>query len=158
MAFLAASQIEVIGVDGELKRVAQEALTSRPNFAYTLKEVESDLRRVFATGWFSSCVPDAEDTRDGVKLIIKVGGGGDRRAPAWRARPRARLHACLRASCACACAQSRLACKWLFPHCCSPVFLCMYASVVGLPARLAYPRLFPTAAVCKLCIRIAHPG
>jgi len=30
-------QIEVIGVDGELKRVAQEALTARPNFAYTLK-------------------------------------------------------------------------------------------------------------------------
>jgi hypothetical protein len=23
-------------------------------------------------GWFSSCVPDAEDTRDGVKLVIKV--------------------------------------------------------------------------------------
>jgi outer membrane protein insertion porin family len=112
------AQIEVVGVDGELKRVAQEALTSRPNFAYTLKvrgsrgrgqggrrmvkalrrrpcpaaapappptapaarappraaqEVETDLRRVFATGWFSSCVPDAEDTRDGVKLIIKVG-------------------------------------------------------------------------------------
>ncbi|KAI8467202.1 MAG: surface antigen-domain-containing protein [Monoraphidium minutum] len=66
------SEIEVIGVDGELKRVAQEALTARPNFAYTLKEVEADLRRVFATGWFSSCVPDAEDTRDGVKLIVKV--------------------------------------------------------------------------------------
>lgn len=31
------TQIEVIGVDGELKRVAQEALTARPNFAYTLK-------------------------------------------------------------------------------------------------------------------------
>lgn len=143
-------------MDGELKRVAHEALTARPNFAYTLKvclfvcvwggagggsegegwgcgrvehdgvgwgplrteprvargalrpptphrphlfpsarsiltaphrrpatsprltspdqEVESDLRRVFATGWFSSCVPDAEDTRDGVKLIVKVGG------------------------------------------------------------------------------------
>jgi len=27
-------------------------------------------------GWFSSCVPDAEDTRDGVKLVIKVRGGG----------------------------------------------------------------------------------
>jgi hypothetical protein len=24
-------------------------------------------------GWFSSCVPDAEDTRDGVKLVIRVG-------------------------------------------------------------------------------------
>jgi hypothetical protein len=26
----------------------------------------------YLAGWFSSCVPDAEDTRDGVKLVIKV--------------------------------------------------------------------------------------
>jgi hypothetical protein len=31
------------------------------------------LQRVFNTGWFRECVPDAVDTRDGVKLIIKVG-------------------------------------------------------------------------------------
>lgn len=61
-----------MGVSEELKRVAYAALTTRPNFAYTLGEVEADLKRVFATGWFSSCVPDAEDTRDGVKLVIKV--------------------------------------------------------------------------------------
>lgn len=34
---VAVLQVEVVGVDGELKRVAQEALTTRPNFAYTLK-------------------------------------------------------------------------------------------------------------------------
>jgi outer membrane protein insertion porin family len=66
------TQVEVVGVSEELKRIAYDALTSRPNFAYTLKEVQADLKRVFATGWFSSCVPDAEDTRDGVKLVIKV--------------------------------------------------------------------------------------
>eukprot|EP00775_Hariotina_reticulata_P007019 gene7019-7233_t len=66
------SEVEVVGVPEDLKRIAYEALTTRPNFAYTLKEVEADLKRVFATGWFSSCVPDAEDTRDGVKLVIKV--------------------------------------------------------------------------------------
>lgn len=33
-----------------LKKIAYDALTTRPNFAYTLKEVESDLKRVFATG------------------------------------------------------------------------------------------------------------
>lgn len=50
------------------------------------QEVETDLRRVFATGWFSSCVPDAEDTRDGVKLIIKVRGrrGGEGACGVWR--------------------------------------------------------------------------
>ncbi|KAF8072573.1 OEP80 [Scenedesmus sp. PABB004] len=66
------SEVEVVGVSEELKAIALSALTARPNFAYTLKEVEADLRRVFATGWFSSCVPDAEDTRDGVKLVIRV--------------------------------------------------------------------------------------
>lgn len=43
-------QVEVVGVSEALKRVAYEALTTRPNFAYTLKEVEADLKRVFATG------------------------------------------------------------------------------------------------------------
>lgn len=44
-------------------------------------QVEADLRRVFATGWFASVVPDAEDTRDGVKLVVKVGGRKPGRAP-----------------------------------------------------------------------------
>lgn len=66
------SEVEVQGVEGALKLAAEQALTTKPNFGYTLKEVEEDLRRVFRTGWFSSCVPDAEDTQDGVKLIIKV--------------------------------------------------------------------------------------
>lgn len=69
------SEVEVVGVGESLKRVAYDALTVRPNFAYTLRDVETDLRRVFATGWFSSCVPDAEDTRDGIKLVIKVRAG-----------------------------------------------------------------------------------
>jgi hypothetical protein len=37
-------------VNESLKRIAYDALTTRPNFAYTLKEVEADLKRVFATG------------------------------------------------------------------------------------------------------------
>ncbi len=66
------AQVEVTGVDGELKRVAQAALKTRPNFAYTIGEVRQDVQRVFNTGWFRECVPDAVDTRDGVKLIINV--------------------------------------------------------------------------------------
>ncbi|GLC64066.1 hypothetical protein PLESTF_000114600 [Pleodorina starrii] len=66
------SEVEVVGCDGELQRIAREALTTRPNFAYTLEEVKADVRRVFATGWFCEVSPDAEDTRDGVKLRIKV--------------------------------------------------------------------------------------
>ncbi|GIL91181.1 hypothetical protein Vretimale_18825 [Volvox reticuliferus] len=66
------SEVEVVGCDGELQKIARGALTTRPNFAYTLDEVKADVRRVFATGWFSEVSPDAEDTRDGVKLRIRV--------------------------------------------------------------------------------------
>ncbi len=66
-------QIEIAGVDdGELKRAAVEALKTKPNFAYTIDEVRDDVKRVFETGYFSSCRPKAEDTRDGVKLTIEV--------------------------------------------------------------------------------------
>lgn len=66
-------QIDIAGVDdGELKRAAVEALKTKPNFAYTIDEVRDDVKRVFETGYFSSCRPKAEDTRDGVKLTIEV--------------------------------------------------------------------------------------
>lgn len=64
------------GADEELRKLAREALTMRPNFAYTLEEVQADLRRIFGTGYFAACEPSAEDTRDGVKLTIKVWAGG----------------------------------------------------------------------------------
>ena len=66
-------QVDVVGVEGELKRVALSMLKTRANFAYTIGEVKQDVRRVFNTGWFKECIPDAQDTRDGVKLVIKVG-------------------------------------------------------------------------------------
>lgn len=67
-------QIEVRGVDGELKRIAEAALTTKPNFAYTLSEIQEDIGRVFDTGYFTKTVPISEDTRDGVKLTIEVCG------------------------------------------------------------------------------------
>jgi hypothetical protein len=66
------SEVEVVGVDGPLRDVASRALRTRPNTTYTLQEVEQDLRRVFATGWFASVTPDAVDTRDGVRLVVRV--------------------------------------------------------------------------------------
>lgn len=51
---------------------ALKALKTKPNFAYTIDEVRDDVKRVFETGYFSSCRPRAEDTRDGVKLTIDV--------------------------------------------------------------------------------------
>ena len=66
------SEVEIRGVSGELAAVARGALTVRPNFAYTLEEVQEDVNRVFQTGFFSTCQPVAEDTRDGVKVILDV--------------------------------------------------------------------------------------
>ena len=60
------------GAEGELRRVAESALTIKPNFGYTLKEVKDDIQRVFDTGCFDKCQPHGEDTRDGIKLIVEV--------------------------------------------------------------------------------------
>ena len=60
------------GVDGPLKDAAEKVLTMKPNFSYTLQEVEDEVAHVFELGWFAKCQPNAEDTRDGVKLTIEV--------------------------------------------------------------------------------------
>ncbi len=65
-------QVEVRGVDGELKRIAESKLTIKPNFAYTLSEVRDDIQRVFDAGYFQQITPAAEDTRDGIKLTLQV--------------------------------------------------------------------------------------
>jgi outer membrane protein insertion porin family len=66
------SEIEVKGASPELTKLAQQSLVMKPNFAYTLNEVSEDVNRVFSTGFFSTCHPVAEDTRDGVRLTIEV--------------------------------------------------------------------------------------
>ena len=65
-------QLEIRGVDGELKKAAEAAIGMKPNFAYTLKEVAADMHHVFDLGYFSKATPTPEDTRDGIKLIIEV--------------------------------------------------------------------------------------
>lgn len=60
--------------DPELNSTAWEALKAcKPNFALTTSEVQADVHRIIDTGFFASCMPSAEDTRDGVRLIFKVG-------------------------------------------------------------------------------------
>ena len=66
------SEVDVAGADGELREAVLNALTTLPNFAYTVREVQEDIQRVFDTGYFSSCRPRAEDTRDGVRLTVEV--------------------------------------------------------------------------------------
>ena len=60
-------------VDAELNSTAWQALKAcKPNFALTTSEVQADVHRIIDTGFFASCMPSAEDTRDGVRLIFKV--------------------------------------------------------------------------------------
>ncbi|KAI5056444.1 hypothetical protein GOP47_0028262 [Adiantum capillus-veneris] len=57
----------------ELLSTAGSALkASKPNSALTVKEVQEDVHRIIETGYFSACMPIAEDTRDGIRLIFQV--------------------------------------------------------------------------------------
>ncbi|CAI5478195.1 unnamed protein product [Closterium sp. Yama58-4] len=62
--------------DEELLKVVAGALkVSKANAALTTREVQEDVHRIIDTGYFASCLPTAEDTRDGVRLIFRVCGG-----------------------------------------------------------------------------------
>ena len=65
-------QVEVRGIDGELKQLAEECITIRPNFSYTLQEIQENAMRVFSTNYFRSLSPRTKVTQDGVKLIFNV--------------------------------------------------------------------------------------
>lgn len=65
-------QVEVRGVDGELKQLAEDCITIRPNFSYTLEEIKENATRVFDTNYFHRLSPCTKVTQDGVKLIFDV--------------------------------------------------------------------------------------
>ena len=64
--------MNIKGVDGELLEVVQKSLGLKPNFAYTTKDVEREVQRVFHTGFFEMVEPQATDTRDGIALDVQV--------------------------------------------------------------------------------------
>lgn len=71
--------MEVRGVEGELKAIAEACITIRPNFSYSLQEVKDDANRVFQSGFFEKLEPSTDDTRDGVKLIFNVSCHGSQK-------------------------------------------------------------------------------
>lgn len=71
--FLVQAQFEIRGVEGDLKKAAEQALTLKPNFAYTGDEVRNQLQQIFNLGYFELANPQAVDTRDGVKLVFEAG-------------------------------------------------------------------------------------
>lgn len=73
------SEVLVRSKDGEeleRKDLEVEALNAlkacRPNSALTVREVQEDVHRIVASGYFSSCMPVAVDTRDGIQLVFQV--------------------------------------------------------------------------------------
>ncbi|KAH1067169.1 hypothetical protein J1N35_032156 [Gossypium stocksii] len=73
------SEVLVRNKDGEeleRKDLEMEALTAlkacRANSALTVREVQEDVHRIINSGYFSSCMPVAVDTRDGIRLVFQV--------------------------------------------------------------------------------------
>lgn len=73
------SEVLVRNKDGEeleRKDLENEALNalkaSRANSALTVREVQEDVHRIIASGYFFSCMPVAVDTRDGIRLVFQV--------------------------------------------------------------------------------------
>ncbi|KAH1219189.1 hypothetical protein AAZX31_13G322000 [Glycine max] len=73
------SEVLVRNKDGEelerkdLEAEAAQALKAcRPNSALTVREVQEDVHRIINSGYFSSCMPVAVDTRDGIRLVFQV--------------------------------------------------------------------------------------
>lgn len=73
------SEVLVRNKDGDeldRKDLESEALSAlracRPNSALTVREVQEDVHRVIDSGYFSSCMPVAVDTRDGIRLVFQV--------------------------------------------------------------------------------------
>ncbi|TYH69777.1 hypothetical protein ES332_D05G076100v1 [Gossypium tomentosum] len=73
------SEVLVRNKDGEeleRKDLEMEALTAlkacRANSALTVREVQEDVHRIIDSGYFSSCMPVAVDTRDGIRLVFQV--------------------------------------------------------------------------------------
>lgn len=73
------SEVLIRSKDGEelerkdLEEEANAALKAcRPNSALTVREVQEDVHRIMERGYFSSCMPVAVDTRDGIRLVFQV--------------------------------------------------------------------------------------
>ncbi|XP_076903013.1 outer envelope protein 80, chloroplastic-like [Bidens hawaiensis] len=73
------SEVLVRNKDGEeleRKDLEEEAIAAlkkcRSNSALTVREVQEDVHRIIGSGYFSSCMPVAVDTRDGIRLVFQV--------------------------------------------------------------------------------------
>ena len=66
------SSVDFEGETPELEQLARSVVRIKPNFSYTVKEIEADVVRVFNTGIFKEVRPETVDTRDGISLTFKL--------------------------------------------------------------------------------------
>jgi outer membrane protein insertion porin family len=70
------AEIAVNGVSerltGELENVVYDAIQAKPGTAITKAQLEEDIQRVFATGWFAQVRAEPEDTPLGVRITFWV--------------------------------------------------------------------------------------
>ena len=66
------SSVDFEGESPELEQLARSVVRIKPNFSYTVKEIEADVVRVFNTGVFREVRPETVDTRDGISLTFKL--------------------------------------------------------------------------------------
>ena len=66
------SSVDFEAESPELEQLARSVVRIKPNFSYTVKEIEADVVRVFNTGVFREVRPETVDTRDGISLTFKL--------------------------------------------------------------------------------------
>ena len=66
------SSVDFEGESPELEQLARSVVRIKPNFSYTVKEIEADVVGVFNTGVFREVRPETVDTRDGISLTFKL--------------------------------------------------------------------------------------
>ena len=53
-------QVDVTGVDGQLKEMVNELINIHPNQEYTVGQIQEEVTNVFRSGFFTSARPHAE--------------------------------------------------------------------------------------------------
>lgn len=66
------SEINVVGVEGELEDLIYNTIQTRPGRTTTRTQVQDDINAIYVTGFFSSVKVDVQDTPLGVRLSFVV--------------------------------------------------------------------------------------
>lgn len=66
------SEVEVSGVDGELRDLVYNTIRTNPGRTTTRSRLQEDINAIYATGYFSNVKVTPEDTQYGVKITFEL--------------------------------------------------------------------------------------